>query len=264
MKFFISFSLVFIFLLFTKEEVFASDFSRPNFRVILNDRLVEDYAKIYNDNIYISIENFAKLNTALVEFDTNLDNIYVEHNDKKFLPPITFLGDRAYTTSNFINLMFGYEIDFLEELNILLIYSEDRNFDISILREIIPLFSDYSEQDLLWLSRIIYAEARGENFEGMLAVGNVVINRKNHASYPNTIRDVIFDRRNGVQFSPTINGSINNNPCIRSFIAAVEALEGRRNASEALFFINPRISRSSWVANNRNYAFTVQNHAFFY
>jgi N-acetylmuramoyl-L-alanine amidase len=75
---------------------------------------------------------------------------------------------------------------------------------------------------------------------------------------------VIFDNKSGVQFTPTVNGSIYNTPSSESFLAAFEVLEGKRNAENALFFINPRYAKSSWVSRNRKYAFTLENHDFYY
>ncbi len=56
-------------------------------------------------------------------------------------------------------------------------------------------WASYNADDVYWLSRIISAESRGEPFQGQIAVGNVVLNRRAHASYPNTIYGVIFDRK---------------------------------------------------------------------
>ena len=118
--------------------------------------------------------------------------------------------------------------------------------------------------DLHWLARIVHAEARGECYESRLAVANVVLNRVEYHAYPNTVREVIFDRRHGVQFTPTANGAINNTPDYISYKAARNALLGKNNASSTLFFMNPRIATNFWIPNNREYAFTIGGHAYFY
>ena len=59
------------------------------------------------------------------------------------------------------------------------------------------------------LSRLVYAEARGETYKGQVAVAAVVLNRVASASFPNTISGVIF--QSGA-FSCVSNGSINNIP----------------------------------------------------
>ena len=121
----------------------------------------------------------------------------------------------------------------------------------------------YSEEDLYWLSRIISAEARGEPLLGKIAVGNVVLNRKASKSYPNTVYGVIFDRKHGTQFSPVSYGTIYNAPTEESIIAAKICLEGYSVSNEILFFVNPKYATSSWISNNRPFAFRIGNHYFF-
>ena len=123
----------------------------------------------------------------------------------------------------------------------------------------------YSEEDLYWLSRIISAEARGEPFIGQVAVGNVVLNRKAHKDYPNTVKEVIFDRQGGtVQFSPVIDGSIWKPPYSTSVTAAKVCLEGYTVSERILFFYAPSMVSYTWIERNRPYAFTIAGHRFFY
>ena len=123
----------------------------------------------------------------------------------------------------------------------------------------------YSEEELYWLSRIISAEARGEPFIGQVAVGNVVLNRKEHTAYPNTVKGVIFDRQGGVvQFSPVADGSLYATPYATSVTAAKVALEGYSVSDRILFFYAPSMVSSTWIERNRPYAFTIEGHRFFY
>lgn len=124
--------------------------------------------------------------------------------------------------------------------------------------------SFYNPQDLYWLSRIISAEAKGESLIGQIAVGNVVLNRKESRAYPNTVYGVIFDRKNGVQFSPILNGSIYHTPTSSAVIAAKICLEGYSVDKNILFFMNPRIATNHWISQNRPYAFRIGNHVFYY
>ena len=121
----------------------------------------------------------------------------------------------------------------------------------------------YREDHVFWLARIISAEAQGESMTGKLAVGNVVLNRVRSSAYPNTIYGVIFDRRYGTQFSPVDNGTIYNTPTEESIIAAKMCLEGYTVSDSILYFVNPKLASNSWASNNRPYAFTIGNHAFF-
>ena len=124
-------------------------------------------------------------------------------------------------------------------------------------------WAKYDSDEVYWLSRIISAESRGEPFRGQIAVGNVVLNRVRHNSYPNTIYGVIFDRKHGTQFSPVSFGTIYNTPSESSVIAAKICLEGYSISNSALFFMNPRISTTNWISKNRPYAFTIGKHDFY-
>jgi len=123
--------------------------------------------------------------------------------------------------------------------------------------------SYYSSDEVYWLSRIISAEAKGEPFEGKVMVGNVILNRVASESFPDTIYDVIFDRKFGVQFTPIINGSIYDTPTAESVIAAKLCLEGYSLSEDAMYFLNPKWATNFWVPNNRPYITTVGSHDFY-
>lgn len=121
----------------------------------------------------------------------------------------------------------------------------------------------YNDDDLYWLSRIIHAEAQGEIFEGKIAVGNVVINRKNSNEFPDKIYDIIFDNACGEQFTPAWNGAIYCEPSEESIIAAKIALEGCDITSGCLYFASSKIAYTCWAGKNRPYVTQIENHVFF-
>lgn len=123
--------------------------------------------------------------------------------------------------------------------------------------------SYYDSDEVLWLSRIIHAEAMGESLRGKIAVGNVVLNRKASSQFPNTVYGVIFDRTGGVQFTPVANGAIYNTPSAESIIAAKLCLDGCNLLPDALFFMNVKTAENSWVSDNREYITVIGNHSFF-
>ncbi|HOV80615.1 MAG TPA: cell wall hydrolase [Bacillota bacterium] len=105
-----------------------------------------------------------------------------------------------------------------------------------------------SMEELKLLARLIYAEARGECFEGQVAVGAVILNRLESPLFPKTVKDVIFQKSNRVyQFSPVGDGSINLEPDEKAMKAAVLAAAGSDPTGGALFFYNPEISRDNWI-----------------
>lgn len=123
--------------------------------------------------------------------------------------------------------------------------------------------ADYNQEDLYWLSRIISAESRGEPLLGQVAVGNVVLNRVKSEQYPNTIKGVIFDTKNGVQFEPVSNGAIYAQPTATSVLAAKLALEGANVVGGSLYFYAPALSAGSWIVKNCTYYTTIGCHRFY-
>ena len=104
--------------------------------------------------------------------------------------------------------------------------------------------SFYNSDELYWLSRIIEAESSGEVLEGKIAVGNVVLNRVADKRYPNTIYGVIFDFKNGIQFTPAYTGTIYNTPSQESIIAAKICLEGYEITPRRFVFLKPKNSNN--------------------
>ena len=126
-----------------------------------------------------------------------------------------------------------------------------------------PARASYNEEDLYWLSRVISAEARGESLEGQIAVGNVVLNRVASSQFPNTVKGVVFDRKNGVQFEPISNGTIYDEPVDSAVVAAKLCLEGADVVGDCLYFYAPALSKGTWIVNNRTYHTTIGCHRFY-
>lgn len=121
-----------------------------------------------------------------------------------------------------------------------------------------------SDTDLYWLSRIIQAESGGEPYAGKVAVGNVILNRVKSSQFPNSVYDVIFDRKNGVQFTPVSNGTIYNAPSAESIKAAKACLAGENVAGNSLYFFNPTTAtKASWIINNCRFYKSIGNHDFY-
>ena len=66
-------------------------------------------------------------------------------------------------------------------------------------------------REMKCLSEALYFEARGEQIEGQIAVADVIINRKNHKRFPNTICGVVSEgshKRHACQFSYNCDGKL--------------------------------------------------------
>ena len=125
----------------------------------------------------------------------------------------------------------------------------------------IPTANDvYNQNDLYWLSRVIFAESGTQPIEGMIGVGNVVLNRVESIRFPNSVYDVIFQKN---QFSVVDCGMIYREPDERSIMAAKLCLEGADSVGESLYFINPALCNGSWFRNNLTFTQRIGDHDFF-
>lgn len=116
-----------------------------------------------------------------------------------------------------------------------------------------------SKNDIDLLARLVRAEAQTEPFEGKVAVAAVVLNRMESPKFPNTLRGVIYQKR---QFQPVSNGQINRAADEESIKAVYAALGDMRNiAGSSLFFYNPKIATSRWL-DSRSTVVAIGQHVF--
>lgn len=101
-----------------------------------------------------------------------------------------------------------------------------------------------SNSNLNLLARIINGEARGESYEGQVAVGAVVLNRVKHSSFPNTIAGVIYQPG---AFTAVSDGQINKTVQNSCYNAAKDALNGWDPTGGAIYYYNPATATSSWI-----------------
>lgn len=230
-------------------------------------------AFLQNSTTYVGIREYAMfMGARSVDWDSSektavitADNLTIK---AKYLDTYIIANGRYLWTKDVIQVLDGtmyVPIRVLAKAFNSSVEWNDASFSVHVSGggAITPADSFYDSDCVLWLARIINAEAIGEPLLGKIAVGNVVLNRVADEQFPSTIYGVIFDRSCGVQFTPTSNGTIYNTPCEESVTAAKLCLDGASVSSSVLFFVNQRIATSTWVADNRPYAMTIGNHTFF-
>ena len=96
------------------------------------------------------------------------------------------------------------------------------------------------------LARAINGEARGEPYEGQVAVGAVIMNRVKSSKFPNTIAGVIY--QSGA-FTAVSDGQINEPITQESTVlkAAQDALNGWDPTGGAIYYFNPNTATSKWI-----------------
>ena len=87
----------------------------------------------------------------------------------------------------------------------------------------------FSDEDVYILACLVYHEARGESFEGQVAVVEVVLNRMLSDYFPDTVEEVVFQKYGDVwQFSPAPY-LYSAEPDKEQYLAAHTAIEEREH-----------------------------------
>lgn len=118
--------------------------------------------------------------------------------------------------------------------------------------------TSYSNSDVQLLAKVISAEARGESYEGQVAVGAVVLNRVKHPSFPDTISGVVY--QNGA-FS-CVNDSNWYEPVAESSKrAAIDAINGWDPSGGAIYYFNASKTNDAFM-HSRPVVKVIGDHRF--
>lgn len=103
-----------------------------------------------------------------------------------------------------------------------------------------------STSNVQLIARAINGEARGEPYEGQVAVGAVILNRVKDPNFPNTIAGVIY--QSGA-FTAVSDGQINHPIAEGSTVvkAAQDALNGWDPTGGAIYYFNPATATNKWI-----------------
>ena len=101
-----------------------------------------------------------------------------------------------------------------------------------------------NDKDVELVARLINGEARGEPYEGQVAVGAVILNRTRDARFPSSIAGVIYQPG---AFTAIVDGQINAAIQESSTRAARDALNGWDPSGGAVFYFNPETSTNKWI-----------------
>lgn len=112
--------------------------------------------------------------------------------------------------------------------------------------------------DVELLARLISAEARGEPYNGQVAVGAVVLNRVRHPSFPNTLSGVIYQAN---AFTCLQDGQFYEPVADSAYKAARAAISGSDPSGGAIYYFNPDTATSAWIWS-RPLIITIGKHRF--
>ena len=120
--------------------------------------------------------------------------------------------------------------------------------------------SSNSTSDLQLMARAINGEARGEPYEGQVAVGAVILNRVKSSQFPNTIAGVIYQSGAFTAVADgQINAPIDENSTV--YKAAQDAMNGWDPTGGCIYYFNPATATNKWIWS-RPLVKTIGKHRF--
>lgn len=102
----------------------------------------------------------------------------------------------------------------------------------------------YSDNDIQIMANAVHGEARGEPYEGKVAVAAVIINRTDDPEFPDTANEVIFEPR---AFTAVADGQIYLEPDEEAREAVLDAINGQDPSNGAAYYYNPVTATSEWI-----------------
>lgn len=120
--------------------------------------------------------------------------------------------------------------------------------------------SSSNTSDIQLMARAINGEARGETYEGQVAVGAVILNRVKDSRFPNTISGVIYQPG---AFTAVSDGQINSaiEESSTVYKAARDAMNGWDPTSGCVYYFNPSTATNKWIWS-RPLVTTIGKHRF--
>ncbi|GEC89035.1 spore cortex-lytic enzyme [Brevibacillus brevis] len=101
-----------------------------------------------------------------------------------------------------------------------------------------------NKAEMQMLAQLVYSEARGEPYEGQVAVAAVALNRIQSKKFPNTLAGVIFEP---LAFTAVDDGQFWMTPNKTAYQAAWDAVRGWDPTNNSLYYFNPVTATSKWI-----------------
>lgn len=187
---------------------------------------------------------------------------------------LTAVGNQLYLEANGRFLYIANTLQLLEDDLLLPLSTLTRAFDAELLWDeensvisvntgtggILSGDEFYNQDDLFWLSRVIFAESGNQPLEGQMGVAMVIYNRIADPWYPSTVQGVLAQKN---QFSTYQNGGLaNRTPNASSILAAKLVMDGGvvKEIANATHFDS--IS-GSWASKNLSTILVIGGHTFY-
>ena len=154
---------------------------------------------------------------------------------------------------NILKVIFLFLVLIITVFGIMLLNDNNNDYNISYA-------ASSNTSDIQLMARAINGEARGEPYEGQVAVGAVILNRVKSSQFPNTIAGVIY--QSGA-FTAVSDGQISQPIAEGSTVykAAQDAKNGWDPTGGCIYYFNPATATNKWIWS-RPLVKTIGKHRF--
>lgn len=125
---------------------------------------------------------------------------------------------------------------------------------------------EYTEAEVELLAMCVQCEAGVRNVRAQKMITGVILNRVKDSDYPDTIEEVIYDKENGIQFSVSYDGAMDEieevSPQVLSSVYSV-LVHGSDLPEEVMYFYSESLKEDNWVKSLEVYD-TVEGTVFAY
>lgn len=221
-----------------------------------------DTVRELDDRLFLPVVSLADIFGAKVDWDQDNEEVTIHTTEGNRIVlsngvPVVYFNDSRYRMDVAPFIEDGRTYLPIRSLADLLRAAVKWNEDEQLVELIsIPLEEDFipaifkneaepfTDDDLMLLAKITQVESGYQSYEGQLAVANVILNRVKDSRFPDSIKDVIYS---GKQFPPAHNGLLDKSEPNASVLrAAKDALNGKNNVEDAVYFFNPKVSKDKF------------------
>ncbi|MGG3195448.1 cell wall hydrolase [Priestia aryabhattai] len=110
------------------------------------------------------------------------------------------------------------------------------------------------------MAHVVYGEARGEIYEGQVAVAAVVLNRAKSPGFPESVSNVISQKN---AFTAVNDGQYSLTPNQSAYRATIDAFKGWDPTDGAVYYYNPTTATNKWIFTRKAYK-RIGSHVFAY
>jgi N-acetylmuramoyl-L-alanine amidase len=117
----------------------------------------------------------------------------------------------------------------------------------------------YTKEEVELMAHVVWAESRGESFEGMIGVTNVILNRLKNPDFPKTIEAIVYQKG---QFECVKNRQINLKPEQIAYEAVMVGIKEDRTKGSLFYWNWKKVKNAKKLIGYKELTIRIEDHQF--